>query len=168
MLLVDYFAQLDQSTQDTIAAARQFSSTTINGKTGGCWSPLQVLEHCWLTEKMVIAFLHRPSAEMHDQETVHGNSKLHHLVVNKRDIKLQAPDRLQPTGAITSCADFESKFASLRQGLHDSLEGGTLIVDNRVYPHPVLGILTVTDWLYFLIHHTQRHIEQLHERVATV
>ena len=41
--------------------------------------------------------------------------------------------------------------------------GQQLVIDNRVHKHPSLGEMTVSDWLWFMIRHTERHLEQVKE-----
>lgn len=169
MDLPAYLDLLGRTEEETLAVAARFGDAELQQPPASGWSALQVLEHCCLTEALVMGLLQRPSAEHHDGDTVHGADKLHHLVVNKRAIRIQAPERLHPKGALADCAAFETRFRAQRQALRDALEGGTLAADNRLYPHPVLGNLTAVDWLYFLVYHTQRHVEQLKERLtATV
>ncbi|RYY66621.1 MAG: DinB family protein [Chitinophagaceae bacterium] len=164
-----YLALLDRTEQETVSVAARFDDAALQQRADGKWSPLEVLEHCCLTEALVAGLLQRPSAEHHDGETVHGSDKLYHLMVNKRAFKIAAPERLHPKGAFAGRAAFEERFRSQRAALREAIEGGILPLDNRLFPHPVLGNMTVTDWLYFLVHHTQRHLEDLKERIpATV
>ena len=164
-----YLDLLSRTEQETLAIVARMDEEALRQHAEGQWSPLQVLEHCCLTEALVQGLLQRPSAEQHETDTVHGSDKLYHLMVNKRNIKIQAPERLHPKGAFAGRADFEERFRTQRASLRDALEGGTLPLDNRLYPHPVLGNMTASDWLYFLVHHTQRHLEELKERIpATV
>ncbi|GAB4093739.1 DinB family protein [Flaviaesturariibacter terrae] len=165
MELSAYFDLLARSEKEALAVAGRFSPEALQQRAGEGWSPLQVLEHCCLTEALVIGLLGRPTTEQHEGETVHGSDKIYHLVVNKRAIRIKAPDRLVPTGAFADSAAFEERFLGQRQALRDALSGGTLTIDNRLYPHPVLGNMTASDWLYFLVHHTQRHVEELKERL---
>jgi hypothetical protein len=167
MQLPDFFRMLDRSTEETLSQARSYTEEQLNRSSPGCWTPLEVLEHICLTEALVFGLLQRHSDEMHDSEEVHGSSKLQHLIVNKRALKLQAPERLHPRGAFTSEADFEAKFTAQRNALKAALTDGSIIVNNRLYTHPALGKVTVTDWLYFLVHHTERHVEQMKEVAAT-
>jgi hypothetical protein len=159
----DFIALLDRNTEETLSQARSYTDEALNVAPAGCWTPLQVFEHICLTEALVIGLLQRPSEEVHDTGEVHGSSKLRHLIVNKRATKLQAPERLHPKGALANEAAFETTFTAQRNALKEALADGRIITDNRMYPHPSLGKMTVSDWLFFLVHHTERHVEQLKE-----
>ncbi|RYY90933.1 MAG: DinB family protein [Chitinophagaceae bacterium] len=169
MDLLAYQQLLDRTEEEAIAVARRFPDDALQHTTEGKWSPLQALEHIFLTEQLVIGLVQRPSELQHDAETVHGDSKIHHLVVNKREFKREAPERLQPAGRFSDLASFETAFHAQRQALREALQHSTIVCDKRMFPHPALGNMTVADWLYFLAHHTQRHLEQLKEQIpATV
>ncbi|RYZ21328.1 MAG: DinB family protein [Chitinophagaceae bacterium] len=162
----EFFSLLDRTTEETLAQARSYSAETLSNAPESCWSPLQVFEHICLTEAMVSGLLQRPTEEQHEHDEVHGASKLRHLIVGKREIKRTAPDRLQPRGEIGSLAAFEARFTAQRDALKEAIRSGALKVDRRLFPHPALGNMTVSDWLYFLVHHTERHVEQLKETTA--
>ncbi|TCJ13975.1 DinB family protein [Flaviaesturariibacter flavus] len=159
----EFFSLLDRTSAETLAQARSFSTEALNTAPEGCWTPLQVLEHICLTEALITSLLQRPSEEQHDNPEVYGASKLRHLIVGKRDIKRTAPDRLQPGGELLSLAGFEERFTRQRETLKAAISGGALPIDRRLFPHPALGNMTVSDWLYFLVNHTERHVEQLKE-----
>src|SRR5687768_14233734 len=95
-----FFELLDRNTAETLTLARSYTDEQLNTAAEGCWTPLQVLEHIFLTEALVVNVIQRPSDLVHDSEEVHGSSKLRHLIVNKRAMKLQAPERIHPKGAL--------------------------------------------------------------------
>lgn len=77
-----------------------------------------------------------------------------------------APEALLPKGEVTDVDAFKKRFQEQRKELKEDIENGKLIIDNRTRKHPRLGEMTVSDWLYFLISHTERHVEQIGELVV--
>jgi len=162
-----YFAQLDEHTAATVNLARSLPADQLDVKPDGRWSLLEILEHIGLTERMVMTFLGRPSEQYSDKAENLGRDKLHRATVERRlAFKVEAPEWLRPRGQVTDIATFEQVFTSQRQQFRENLANGTIPVDNRVYKHPVLGDLTVSDWLHFLICHTQRHLDQIRDRLT--
>jgi hypothetical protein len=39
------------------------------------------------------------------------------------------------------------------------------VIDNRMFPHPYLGNLTMVDWCYFIISHADRHCLQIQDKL---
>lgn len=83
------------------------------------------------------------------------------MVVGFRTNRLVSPEILRPKGNIADVATFEKMFVEQRELIKQDLRSGKIIVDHRVHKHPFLGDFTISDWLNFLIYHTQRHLEQI-------
>ncbi|RYY41416.1 MAG: DinB family protein [Chitinophagaceae bacterium] len=165
MELLAYQSLLNRTEESLLLTARQFNEASITQSSEGKWSPLQVLEHIFLTEALVIGLVQRPSELQHEGDTLHGDGKLFHLIVNKREFKRDAPERLHPTGRFRDLESFEAAFRAQRAQLSAALQSGSIVCDGRMFPHPALGNMPVADWLYFLAHHTQRHVEQMKELI---
>ena len=124
-----------------------------------------ILEHIYLTDKIVIAIINRPTEKLHTDEEFIGNEKLKRWLVEKQAKKVKAPEMLEPKGDLKDVATFEKVFLAQRNLLKHQIEKGEIVIDNRIHKHPMLGEMTISDWLYFLIHHTQRHLEQAKELI---
>ena len=160
MILTDYLGTLDTNTRDIIAVASSFENKVYNVPEGK-WSPLQILEHIYLTDRVVIMMLSRPSEQYHNDKHILGSARLEKVIVTRRDVKVEAPDALQPKGQFENGADFVHAFSEQRKDLSTKLSNGEIAVDNRVHKHLRLGEMTIADWLYFMVHHSQRHLEQI-------
>ncbi|HEY1038929.1 MAG TPA: DinB family protein [Bacteroidia bacterium] len=159
-----YITLLDQNTINTITVAKACSELQLNTKPDGKWSPLGVLEHICITDKLIYSMLSRPASSVSEQNEIIGNEKLKRLMVGLKDRKVMAPEMLHPKGDIKDPTAFEKVFTEQREQLKQDLESGKIIIDNRIYKHPMMGEMTVSDWLNFMIHHTQRHVIQIGER----
>ena len=82
--------------------------------------------------------------------------------------KLEAPDRVRPTGEIAmgdSLNSMEESFAALKV-MAESLEGTDLM--GLKYPHPYFGEMTAPEWMVLRNAHETRHLEQAKGILAKV
>ncbi|HEV7230504.1 MAG TPA: DinB family protein [Bacteroidia bacterium] len=166
MNITDYIQTLDKHTAATLDFIKK-SRPDIHIKGGvDNWNGLQILEHVCMTEKVVCKLVSKPSDQIHESAELFGPGKMNHLVVTKRAIKVKAPEMLNPKGDIQDLEAFEQLFTAQRNELKENLMQGTIPVDNRIHKHPYLGEMTISDWLYFMIAHTQRHLEQIGDHSA--
>ena len=94
-----------------------------------------------------------------------GNEKLQQILLAEQKAKVKAPEILEPKGIINDTSTFERLFSEQRNLIKQAIENAEIVIDNRLHKHPMLGEMTISDWLYFLIHHSQRHLEQIKERL---
>lgn len=132
-------------------------------KAGANWSILEVFEHLFLTERSVYRLLLKKAEKQHSAQIILGTAKMKRLLIDRRSFKITAPAYLVPTGTFTEIDAFIEAFRSERNSLMDDLQVGNILIDNGVFDHPVLGELTITDWIDFLIAHTERHVLQIQE-----
>jgi hypothetical protein len=157
---------LDRNTEATLALARKDGAWESSHRLSERWNVPEILEHVQLTDRIVIAIVSRPAANHHPSESIYGDDQLKRFLVDGRSRKITAPPSLNPKGVYATAEEFASVFVAQREGLKQSLKSGKLIVDNRVHKHPSLGEMTVSDWLWFMIRHTERHLEQVKEVLA--
>lgn len=161
MEISEYINRLDKNTETVVSLAKSCTPDQLNKKPANDWSIAQVLEHICMTELSVCKRISKPSDKVNEAATIYGNQKMEKILVGYRDRKVLAPDFLEPKGKITTIEEFEKIFTAQRNRLKDDLSSGRLVIDNKVYLHPRLGEMTISDWLFFLIYHTQRHLEQI-------
>lgn len=162
-----YINRLDESTNSTLNLVRSISAQQLAYQVPGKWNILQTLEHICMTEKLVHGLLKRPSQIAAETTELVGDDKLKRLLVDLRARKLEAPGMLLPKGQLTSISGFEFVFVSTRKLLKENLLSGDIVIDNRVHKHPVIGEMTISDWLNFTLQHTQRHLEQLKDILSS-
>lgn len=156
-----YFEILDKNSAETLLLAKSCSGNELACSPNGKWGILQILEHICITDKIVYNIVSSPSNGKSASGEILGKEKIKSIFVEQRATKITAPNALEPKGNITNVETFEKVFLQHRNLMKKELEAGTLIIDNRTYVHPRLGELTVTDWLNMIIHHTERHLEQI-------
>lgn len=161
MTPASFIQTLDKNTSEILAVLDSIPETEIAVKYNDKWGIAEQLEHIYLTEKLVLFIVSRPTNNVSEHAELIGNEKLQRVIVGLRKRKIEAPERLKPKGDITSAAAFREVFLLNRTALKEGLTSGKIVIDRRKQNHPILGEMTMQDWLNFIIHHTQRHIEQI-------
>ena len=160
-----FFELMDQSTAKSLQLAHSLTPEQLAYSKPGRWSAMQILEHICMAETSIGNIMLRPSDQISEQVELMGIEKVHKMVVEERSKKVNAPERMIPKGEITTVAEFEKIFTAQRNALKQDILNGTKIIDNRVFKHPALGEMTITDWMYFSLKHTERHLEQIRENI---
>lgn len=79
-----------------------------------------------------------------------------------------APERVQPSATALEPQAIEEQITALREKVAGLVGELDLSEACHVYKHPSLGTLTRLEWVYFNMHHAERHIRQMEElKVAT-
>ncbi len=163
--LQEYAELLQQNLNSALRLLEGLSVSDLEWGSEDKWSLLQIAEHILLTEEMVMGILAKGSTEMAVRLELFGSEKLNYLLVKLRGRKVKAPHTLEPRGSIRSVKDFEEEMLKLRKQLISHLESGEWMISTETYKHPMLGEMTVSDWLYFILHHSERHQHQMQDRL---
>lgn len=164
--LNNYRLELGANLDRSLLLLAGLSAEELNWKEGEQWSLLQIAEHILLTEEMVMGILSDGSSELAEKLELFGNNKLKDLLVNLRNHKVKTQRNLEPQGSIRNVEEFQSAMRLSRDTLVSNLKSGEWMVSTETYTHPMLGEMTVSDWLYFLLHHAERHQWQMKDRLA--
>ncbi|MCA0971995.1 DinB family protein [Halobacillus litoralis] len=124
------------------------------------WSILEVLEHLYLMEQLVVYQINRAIKEGDIQETT---SKPIHNTTD-RGYKVEAPEAVQPNGEFTS-------IEKAKDGLEKTREATLFLIHNkdeetlktRAFPHPAFGDMNLEQWIEFIGWHELRHLDQMKE-----
>ncbi len=160
-----YLNVLDSNTNEVLQLIKKNSNHELSKKEEGKWSSLQIAEHIYLTDKIIVAIISQPTQKKHHDNELMGNEKLQQILLAEQKAKVKAPEILEPKGIINDTSTFERLFSEQRNLIKQAIENAEIVIDNRLHKHPMLGEMTISDWLYFLIHHSQRHLEQIKERL---
>ena len=159
-----YINDLEQNTNNLLETVKEYSIEKLTTKTGTKWSILEVLEHVYITDKVIYTIVSRPSDKVSKTQEIIGQNKLETILVGQRDKNLKSPDLLHPKGNFKNLAEFNSAFIILRDSIKNDLVTEKLKMDNRIHNHFLLGEMTIIDWLNFILFHTERHLKQIEER----
>jgi len=148
---------------------KDYSIETLIAKGGKGWSIFEILEHIHVTDKAIYHLLSTPSEKKSDSKEIVGAKKLEfYLVQGRNKRKVQSPNLLQPKGRFQDLAEFTTAFTSARNNIKSDLLSGKIIVDNRIHNHFIIGEMTITDWLYFVLYHAERHLKQIEDKYNEV
>ncbi len=137
----------------------------IKVKHENAWSPEEVLEHLALVETGVRKRLKTSLVQLDAPEKL-GEGKIKHILVNKRAMKVDSPELLKPRNTWNHWEETLQAFKENRDALVQDLETGTIVPASMGMVHPRLGEMSVTDWLYFIHSHAERHWHQVQEVTA--
>ncbi len=133
------------------------------------WCVAELIEHLSIVESGVVRVVERllsnaEEAEASDTSTVNAGTfepvSVEEFVERARGVKLEAPERVRPTGL--PLADSLTRLKDSRAALH-ALRPRIDRADGRAlrFPHPAWGPLDLYQWLLFVGAHEDRHLAQI-------
>ncbi len=129
------------------------------------WSVLECAEHIHLVNSGIAGILQTPAPETNENmlSELFGEGKLNHLLVTKRALKQPAPDSMLPRGIFKNAEDAKKAIHKDIHAILHLLNTKDFSQETFIIHHFRLGNMTKTDWIYFLIAHTERHLFQIEE-----
>lgn len=161
-----YLSELDDNTSLIVALVEGCSPQELGYKSEGRWSILEIGEHLLIIERVISGLLFAPAGKTSEQDEIFGRERLTRILVGLRSRKIQAPDFFVPKGDVKDIGSFVRKFRDQRELIKNGLRTGRIKIDNRIQKHPVLGEMTIGDWLHFVPLHAARHLEQMKDNIA--
>lgn len=161
----NYLTNLEKNTSAVIQLSIDLSPELLNVKEENQWSILEILEHLYITDKVIFSVLSKPSKEQSDKNEIVGQPLLNKILVEKKERRYPAPDILYPKGLFKSVEEFKVAYKDLRQSFESALKSEKIKMNNNIYKHFTMGDMTVMDWLNFMILHTERHLNQISNRI---
>ena len=133
---------------------------------GEKWTIEQLVEHVSIVEHNIVKIC----AKLIEASKVNGKPADGTLAVaddlaakwsGARDVKLEAPERVQPTGGVPITGSIEQMNAN--RDAFDALRSDFESYDlsGSKFPHPFFGDLTATEWLILSGGHEARHTAQI-------
>jgi uncharacterized protein YndB with AHSA1/START domain len=151
-----------------LEAARGLSTVqwTFQRETDG-WSPAQCAEHIAIVEDAVLQRVF-PKALSEPADPAKRNTlKYSDVAVQRlgkdRANKLNAPERVRPSGRFGSPDEIVRKVAEIRGRMKDFVESTQDDLRNHFADHPLFGTLDLYQWVLLASVHMVRHSEQLNE-----
>jgi len=130
------------------------------------WSVLECVEHIFLISEAVLKVISTPApAEKteNNKTELFGEEKLNMLLITNRAFKVPAPDFVSPTGRFADGKDATQSINATIGTIIQHININAIEQETQTLKHPVLGAMTKTDWIHFMIAHTNRHILQIEE-----
>ncbi len=150
----------------TATVANISDSEVVALPDGEKWSIQQIVEHVSIVEhniaRICAKLLHAAkSAGKLSDGTVSVSAAYSERSAEAANLKLDAPERVQPTGEVTIRDAFEAMRATSAafDTLREDLEHYDL--SEPKFPHPFFGDLTAAEWLILAGGHEHRHTRQI-------
>ncbi len=131
----------------------------------GQWSAAEIVEHVARVEGWVAWTIGKRAGEGRTAtaaEIAEGQlTPARAAAVRVRGAKLEAPERVRPTGALTpdeAMTQLAASGAALRLAFRSA---DSAVLDGAMAPHPFLGPLTMRAWVELIAHHDARHAAQV-------
>ncbi|MGJ5820772.1 DinB family protein [Paludibaculum fermentans] len=135
------------------------------------WSIMEIAEHIEITEEtlpqLVAAAMKSPATPEKKQADPRQTDYALMKNVPLRDKKLQAPENIQPKGRFTKIADLEKAFRAARDRDITYIRETKDDLRNHFSTHPALGDLDGLQWYILIAAHTERHVNQMKEVLAS-
>lgn len=160
--------KLQENTAVLINSFSTLSQATIEFKPAeNAWSILECVEHIFLIDRAVTKGIAAapPTEKAENTKTeLFGEGKLNHLLVTKRiEYKAIAPDFSIPKSRFKTSSEAIEAINNLMTDTINFLNTNDITQDTHTTVHMRLGDMTKTDWIHFMIAHTNRHIVQIEE-----
>lgn len=132
------------------------------------WSIMDCAEHMLISEQSVTGALKGAAEPVKDRAP---NSKVPDISRSFMDFDKRLrvtgePDTLK--GGYKSTADFSKAFRQNREIIKDTLRKEPVDWLCKDMEHPVFGFMTRIEWVYYLIYHTERHLQQINRIEASL
>lgn len=160
MIAEEVIPDLNESTTLLLREIARFSSSAFNKPAGGGdWSAGQVAEHILLTDIFIFRVLQdNPEfAGRAADEKVGGIRNM----FQDQEIKLNSPDFTIPSDMTKDPLSLQDKIRRERHLIINFLSTVEEEGLCTAYEHPDLGTLTITEWIWYIVYHTERHVGQL-------
>ncbi|MCM2535939.1 DinB family protein [Neobacillus pocheonensis] len=127
------------------------------------WTIMQVLDHLYLMER---AIAHTISNLLAKGESKTVSDKPIEFTIN-RSTKVDAPPIVVPSKDFITLEEMKYKLAQSREAFTQVVNAADeTLLEQRVYPHPVFGELSLKQWIPFVGLHEKRHLAQIEELKA--
>ena len=131
------------------------------------WTISEILEHLTIAERMTLLGIRRAMqgapATGDDLAKTQGMEDVIVGRVPMRTSRINAPQSIAPGGSVGEWPAALEGFLAARMKTLATDAKATEGFDCRVFPHPVLGNLTLRQWLLFGAAHSERHVGQIEE-----
>lgn len=157
---------LKQSTDSLLDLMAHFTVDTFNYKPSAEeWSAAQVAEHLLKVDVS--------SNKALQSETISTNRPPDQKIPLIKEAmsattKRLALERVQPSGETFIPDELAKQLKAEREKMEKSIQSAALTEACVGYKHPALGTMTRLEWIYFNIHHAERHRRQMQRLLERV
>jgi DinB superfamily len=130
------------------------------------WSIAEVVEHISISETTLAGIVEKSLKEPTDsskRKEIKVSDQQIRLFVTNRTGKAQAPEAIKPTGRFSDIKVATAYFNNARNKNIDFLKTTQEDLRNRVWKHPILGIIDLYQSYLLISAHCERHTAQIVE-----
>ncbi|EGA90182.1 hypothetical protein GPDM_06540 [Planococcus donghaensis MPA1U2] len=144
-----------------LQAVEGMTDETLNLKPSETeWSPIQILDHLQLMEKIVAKGV---SQELQKEESKKAIKKPIALTVS-RSFKVEAPSHVTPTTEFVTLEEMKARLNASHNLLYEVYaQASREQLEKKSMNHPVFGKVPLVQWFPFVGLHEKRHFKQLQE-----
>lgn len=159
----DILQLLEQGSSAMLAALAGFDEAAAARRPGPeRWSALECAEHVAVVEETLLRLVSSAEAAA-EPTTGRGREALIVRVGADRSRRIDAPERVRPTGRYATLAEAVSAFQLARAETLRFVASCTEDLRGRSMDHPRLGRVTAQEGLLLLAMHPARHARQVAE-----
>lgn len=153
-------SDFDESTKKLDEALNRFSEEQFNiVPFDESWTPGQVAEHLSMSEagipQLLLGSVRETERAIDEKETELG------AIFLDFSTKLKAPEFIIPTNEPKKKQELINKLIDNRKTVSELIKELDLSKTCTSFPFPEVGELTRLEWVYFMIVHSKRHVNQL-------
>jgi len=132
------------------------------------WCIMDLAEHVLIYEQQVVKALQGAAEPVKDRAPDSKVNDISHSFFDfeKRLTVTGDPDTLE--GGYTNVADFSKTFRQNREDIKAILHKEPIDWLCKALEHPIFGFMTRMEWVYYLIYHTERHLQQINRIEASL
>lgn len=172
--IVDIYSANEKIRQGLLATVANVTDAEAAALPDGeKWTVRQLVEHVAIVENNITRLCARMiGAAKTGGKLANGNIGVSNETMAKwaasSDAKLEAPDRVQPSGDVSIADSIKQLTANIDAlaALQHDLE--TYDMTEHKFPHPYFGDLTATEWLVLIGGHEKRHTIQLQKLLEKI
>ncbi len=156
---------LEKNTTDVLIFIGNLTHTDPLYQPAKGWNGMQILEHVCLTDSLISEMIAEHPEGIADKVNFFGEQRLEQLLTQDKT-PLKSPVFLIPRNKIHTREEFYEGFIKVRDQLKRSVISNKHLDNKRFYHNPLIGDMTVSDWLLYIVFHTRRHMKQLEKLIA--
>ncbi|MCM3112476.1 DinB family protein [Lederbergia lenta] len=148
-----------QIREDVLKSVSGLSDKQLNERVeDGSWTIMQVLDHLYLMERTIV---HAITDQLANGENKSVDEKPIQLTTN-RSTKVDAPSFVIPSDDFITLEEMGNKLSESRAALTNIVHStDRALLEQRAYPHPMFGELSLQQWIPFVGLHEKRHLAQI-------
>jgi uncharacterized damage-inducible protein DinB len=151
---------VNDSTARVTEAVDNTPEEIFNRRQNGKWPVGEHLAHLVILEGLIVKVMNGETADLEDRKP-DARVKLIGRIFGDLDRKLQAPEPVAPKQGEKNKEQLRQQFTEARDQITQIIENQDLALLCLGFKHAFFKEMTRYEWVYFTIHHANRHAAQM-------